>query len=580
MGSPVKNLPIAIISFLLLLFFTASFAIRTDFSFDQDLGRHLKLGEIITAIGQVPKSNLFSYTNPDFPFINHHFLFEVILFSAKQSIGMEGILLIKVLLILLSVGLVTSLVTKSKYPLMLPLGYIFLHALRSRVELRPEILSFFYTALIYFILTKFEEKKTGWIFTLPVVQLLWVNTHIYFPMGFILQGIFIIHFFIRKEAKRFKLLLGIFLVSALLSLLNPNTLEGLLYPLQIFGNYGYTIAENQNLFLLESLNFKDPDFLFVKIAVFLSFLSLIVSFIRHTFTLKNLLLTLLGVTLALVHVRSFPYLVFLSLPAVVANFGEIKKTRAVFIVAVITAVLLIYESIFYLNGDYYKYLDKNTQFGIGYKSQAEKALNFVLGNQLPQPIFNNFDIGSYIIYRGSPELKVFVDGRPEAYPADFFQGVYIPMQQTPQNFSEVDQKIGFQTIIFSHTDQTPWAKAFISFITRNESWKTVYLDDFMIVLVKNDVARQKNLQVIDFDKLSPEKYSFDNHLSYLRTGLFLLSTEYYLPSKLFAQKSLDIFPDSPVGNLMMANLQPRTSNIFELQQTQIYLQKSKRTFWW
>src|SRR3990167_2163720 len=58
---------------ILLLFFVFSFLFRTDYSFDQDLGRHLKLGEIIIKTGNVPRINLFSYTNPDFPFINTRF---------------------------------------------------------------------------------------------------------------------------------------------------------------------------------------------------------------------------------------------------------------------------------------------------------------------------------------------------------------------------------------------------------------------------------------------------------------------------------------------------------------------------
>lgn len=66
---------------ILLLAFVFSFLFRTDLSFDQDLGRHLKLGEIITQTWNIPKINLFSYTNPDFPFINTHWLFEVWAYS-------------------------------------------------------------------------------------------------------------------------------------------------------------------------------------------------------------------------------------------------------------------------------------------------------------------------------------------------------------------------------------------------------------------------------------------------------------------------------------------------------------------
>lgn len=577
MAASLKRIPLAII---LLLFFVFSFSFRTDFSFDQDLGRHIKLGEIIATTGQVPKTNLFSYTNPDFPFINHHYLFEILLFYGKQSIGLGAILWIKIALLLVSLGLVLSVIPRSSYLLVLPIGFIFLHTLRDRVELRPEILSFLFTALTYFILTRFENTKSKLVYILPVIQFLWVNTHIYFPVGFILQGIFLVHFLSKKDFSRFKILLGVCLLSPLVSLLNPNTFKGLIYPLQVFGNYGYTIAENQSMFLLESLNFKDPDYLFVKLSILIAVISLAVSLVRRNFSLKNSLLVSAGIILALANVRSFPYLALITLPAAVLNFGTIKKSWITISIAGLTIAILLFESFIYLDGDYYRYSDKNTLPKIEYRAQVQKAMDFVLDHNLPQPIFNNFDIGSYIIYRGFPRYKVFVDGRPEAYPASFFQKIYIPMQESPENFAEADKHYNFQTIIFSHTDQTPWAKTFFSFITKDPRWKVVYLDDFMIILVKDEAAQRLGLKAIDLDQIKPDDYSFDNHLSYLRTSIFLFNTENLNSAKAFDEKALSLFPDSPVGNLVMANLANTQNSIFVPPTIQKYLEKSKNPYWW
>ncbi|KKT25633.1 MAG: hypothetical protein UW11_C0025G0017, partial [Parcubacteria group bacterium GW2011_GWA2_43_9b] len=48
----------------------AVFLIHSASAINQDLGRHLKMGEIIWQTGHVPITNLFSYTNPNFAFIN------------------------------------------------------------------------------------------------------------------------------------------------------------------------------------------------------------------------------------------------------------------------------------------------------------------------------------------------------------------------------------------------------------------------------------------------------------------------------------------------------------------------------
>ncbi len=156
------------------------------------------------------------------------------------------------------------------------------------------------------------------------------------------------------------------------------------------------------------------------------------------------------------------------------------------------------------------------------------------------------DIGSYIIYRGYPRYQVFVDGRPEAYPEEFFQQVYIPTQSDYAKFKDLEGKLGFKTIIFSITDQTPWGKAFLTSVVKDTDWKTVYIDDFMIVLVKSDSA----LQSLDLSKLDPVVYSFNGYLSYLKLSLFLAQTGNTEAAQKFAGKGLSLNLKSPLGNAL------------------------------
>ena len=466
---------------ILLLFFVFSFLFRTDLSFDQDLGRHIKLGEIILQTHEVPKVNLFSYTNPDFPFINTHWLFEVLAYIFSQTLGMQTLLILKVIIFLLSVWLILKIIPKENQSLLLPIGFIFLHVLRERLELRPEIFSFLFTASTYFILERFNQtphdRRTfvpKLIWFLPIIQLIWINTHIYFFVGLLLQGVFLLYLLQQRictqaSPGRLKIQVEVFILSVLVSLINPNGVAGFLYPLNVSKNYGYTIVENQTMFLLESIKFSDPNFLFVKLSLGIAVLSLI----RRKFVLKNILLILSGAILALMNVRSFPYLVFLTLPATLRNIGPVKPNTFTKTLALIFAAVLFFESFGYFK----------TRLILG--ESAKGAVDFVLANNLPQPIFNNFDIGSYIIYRGYPKYKVFVDGRPEAYPAEFFQNTYIPMQSDYAKFKIEEEKWGFKTIIFSITDQTPWGRNFLQEAAKDKSWKMVYLDNFMVVLEKN-----------------------------------------------------------------------------------------------
>ena len=86
--------------FTLIFGLLAVFLIHSFDSIGQDIGRHLRLGEIIWQIKEVPKTNLFSYTEPDFPFINHHWLSEVIFFGVYSIAGFTGLILLKIFVVL------------------------------------------------------------------------------------------------------------------------------------------------------------------------------------------------------------------------------------------------------------------------------------------------------------------------------------------------------------------------------------------------------------------------------------------------------------------------------------------------
>ncbi len=74
-------------------------------SINADIGRHIKLGEIIWQTGTVPKVNLLSFTAPDYPFINHHWLSEVIFYKvyslgSNWMSGLKAVMFLKVIVLL------------------------------------------------------------------------------------------------------------------------------------------------------------------------------------------------------------------------------------------------------------------------------------------------------------------------------------------------------------------------------------------------------------------------------------------------------------------------------------------------
>ena len=447
------------------------------YSITQDLGRHLKTGEIILQTHSVPKTNLFSYTHPNFPFINHHWLSEVIYYISFQKIGFNGLLIINTVLALLSFGLIFLKASKkSKAIVLLFCSLLYVPILFERTDVRPEFFSFLFLSVFIIILYKFREKFTRLIFLLPLVELLWVNTHIYFPIGIVLIVFFAIDSIVKHKSLNSRYI-GIFAVvfagCILATFLNPNGLKGALYPLSVFQNYGYSIEENQNIFFLWNFVHKQ-SIIFFFIAVPLLFVSLILNLKRVL--LVDWFISIFFTILAMLSIRNFPLFVlatfipFVKYTSSLNLFGISKHIKIVLIVLLLFLALFETQQVYVKKG-----------FGLGVEKGAKDAADFFITNNLKGPIFNNFDIGSYLDYRLYPKEKVFVDGRPEAYPASFFQDIYIPMQLDENRFEKENQKYKFNTIFFSHTDQTPWGENFIKQVAKNNKWKLVYLDDFTVI---------------------------------------------------------------------------------------------------
>ncbi|MBI4099547.1 hypothetical protein HY440_00920 [Candidatus Microgenomates bacterium] len=433
--------------------------------FDQDLGRHLLIGKIILESHAVPQTNLLSYSYPNFSYVNSHWLSEVIFYL----VGVPRLVYFKTAVMLAATMITVYTAYKySKNLAATALAFaLFAPVLLERTEIRPEIFSYLFTAVFLYIIL----LRSKWLWLLVPLEILWVNVHIYFILGPALVAIYCL------SARRYPLFA--FLVL-LVTLINPNGLTGALYPLRVFDNYGYSIVENQNIFFLREVIFN-PNIFYFGVAT-LAFLGSFIFPFRRLPAVCYLLSAL--IVLPILHIRSFPLLFLILLPVFAFNLSKMTWKPIVAIVILLT----LFRAERLASGEYYQTIGSSKRFGSSVNESYKGAVDFILANHLSGPIFNNFDIGSYLDYRLYPSYKVFVDGRPEAYPKEFFQNIYIPMQQSAANFTAVDKIVNFNLVIFSRTDGTPWGQQFLTDIIHNPKFNLVYLDDKTVVLTS-----QKNL---------------------------------------------------------------------------------------
>src|SRR3989338_3401682 len=77
-----------------------------------DLPRLIKNGEMVFQKPDVLTKNVYSYTEPDQPFANHHWLSGVVFYLLDEAVGFSGLVVFKTLVLLASFSLLFVTATK------------------------------------------------------------------------------------------------------------------------------------------------------------------------------------------------------------------------------------------------------------------------------------------------------------------------------------------------------------------------------------------------------------------------------------------------------------------------------------
>ncbi len=557
---------------------------KTDLT-SSDLGRHLNNGRVVFDNHDILFKNTYSYTEPDFPFVNHHWLYGVILYSVYELSGFNGLTIFNIILVLVTFSLVffiarqkidrssPNLFAETKIDSFYLVSFFSLPVillLSQRTEIRPEIFSALFIVITYLLLELGDNIKRKWLpWLLVPLFLFWVNIHIYFFIGLALIGFKVAAILIksliekRREYKQFFQFLAIFLASIIISFVNPNTWHGLVYPLNIFRNYGYEIAENKSIFFLENLTINH-NFQIFKFLLILLVISWFVYFIFSYYNNKknklaffssikarlfDIFVCLFISALALFSSRNIALFGLISLIIISFNIGPLliylKRTNKVIsnlwrhyislssssinLIASSILFLLIISSFIYviIDGQKNNYLIKGS-FGLGLENDNEASAEFYRQNNLKGPIFNNYDIGSALIFWLHDSEKIFVDNRPEAYSVSFFNEIYKPMQMEVDEWEKYLKIYDFKTIYFAHTDSTPWAGQFLSRILNDKKWSLVYFDQTTVIFVNSE----------KYDRVKVEAMSLNNLMIKNKIKALVktsnIKTKFYLVS--FAQK--------------------------------------------
>ncbi len=308
---------------------------------------------------------------------------------------------------------------------------VILAAIASSIiwSVRPQILSFLFTAIALMLLENFRWHKKSLIPAFPALMLVWVNMHGGFAIGFILLIMYLTGEIFSGQFSvfsiRMKKLLIAFGVSLLVVPLNPNGWQMWFYPFRTVG-IGILRA-----FIAE---WQSPDFHQPLAQVFLLIVLLgILVFARNEKKTDWTDLALFGgwFALSLFAVRNVAIFAVVSVPilsrygtaAFESQFGELQfgraksvsKTMAMVNWAVLGLLLLA------IVGQAIAVLSPAAIAAAERERFPVDAVAFIRENHPAGNMFNSYNIGGYLLYRLYPDYPVFVDGRTDLYDDAFLR---------------------------------------------------------------------------------------------------------------------------------------------------------------
>lgn len=447
---PNRWLSAGMITILLLGAFSAGlFPIRGS----NDPWWHIKTGQVLWEhFGEhgfsFPEHDAFTYTGAETDWVNHEWLSQFVFFGifwmgGGEPGGLQALIAFKSLILAATYFGLAWFIRRLgvDWPMACLGGIVALLAGQQHFFLRPPVFTYLFIVVFMHLLMNLQRGQRTALNAAAIViaEIVWINLH-----GGALIGIILAFFWLLQEAwlrfydwtkntastssHQLGLSLGVFVAVSAASFVNPYAYHIHLLPFHVTGDD----------FLVRSIGeMRPPDLSRLQAFYWLLLGLLFVPLVNLRRTSIYEGLTVFFFTYqALSHMRHLPLFALFAAPTVFAALyharvqlwnastnGEnadglrafVRKSISVLLnrrVDVLIVLLLFtwqYGTIWRANAYSLRtYLDTGydkTRYPVG-------AVNFLLRNDVPGPMFNHDNFAGYLIYRLSPEhLKLFTDSR-------------------------------------------------------------------------------------------------------------------------------------------------------------------------
>ncbi len=482
---------------------------------DLDFFWHLKTGDIILQTKEFQRTEIYSFTAAGREYIDHEWLFQVVISLLFSSFGPAGVILFKTAIFVLLYFLTTRfLLQQGASPLVvISIQFLSLCGGLPRMVERPEMFTALFFVITFLVVHSFLKSGKWFILLiLPPLFALWSNFHAAVILGLILLGCFSAGLFLETFLKRSGLpgyynapgrqqgmLLAILAFCILATGLNPYGYRVLTVPFEL------TSIIDSGLLKNEEWQPPSPFTLpFYYICVLFSFGFILTNF--RKLSVVHFLLTAFFAYISMKYVRNtglFCWFMPLFLAPYTPQISEKKSLIRVAAVFAVVAFLYITTAVF------------PYERGLGVSSYFPESIASVTkGKNLQGNMLNSYAMGGYLIWSLYPERKIFIDGRNEVYLPLLKKIVKSRADSRLWNRLLADYKIEYALLNYvDDLEEVTYmgkdgqiTKTYMPFSETHfprSKWALVYWDDVGMILIKRKGENEKLLP-FEFTQTYPE----------------------------------------------------------------------------
>jgi hypothetical protein len=444
---------------------------------------HTAVGERILSTHTWPVTDIYSFTVPGSGWIAYEWLGEVVLAIAARLGGVVGY---AVLLSLLAMGI--ALLTywyawlRSGSATAAALATVLaLQITPSSFTLRPQLIGYIFLLVTLISLERFRLRRIKALWFLPLVFLIWVNTHSSFVLGFVALGAYwaggLVSFQLGSlRAERWsgierKHLLWVTLLSLAAIFVTPYGPRLAQYPLEVM------LRQRATLLLATEwlpLNLGPPYArVFLVLVIAASILQLVSPVVIR---LDVLLLLLFTFVESCLHVRFLLFFAIVFAPVLASLLsrwlpsGRTARGRplvnALMIAVLVAAIVALLPT-------------RSKLEQIRARVYPVGAVEFLRRNPVPGRMFNDDNWGGYLI-RALPGRRVFMDGRFDIYE---YGGVLLDY------FNFVNRRIDPAEFLDEYRLDAVLLRTespLCGYFDTSHRWRRIYLDSTSVIYVRAD----------------------------------------------------------------------------------------------